>query len=127
MGCDIALVMDHSRSVRDVQNYIWSFALKLIDNVRQVAKINIGYSQKPKVVDIKKLKSKLWTEISGIDEKRETIKPDDSNAIGPGPRQPDQKPADEVQTFTQMLDNVPQACSAKMAESLSVSVTNLLP
>ena len=81
--------------------------LKLIDNVRQVQKINIGYAQKPKIMDVKKLKETLWGEIEDNTIRNENGENEGGNSNGndaaipamakPNAAQPD------THTFQQMI------------------------
>eukprot|EP00040_Diaphanoeca_grandis_P025280 m.139816 g.139816 ORF g.139816 m.139816 type:complete len:683 (+) comp30083_c0_seq2:78-2126(+) len=84
--------------------------LKLIENVRQVQKINIGYAQKPKIMDIKKLKASIWDEISE-NVSSTTANSDGSTAL-------EEKPL----LFNQLVTDVPHKVSSKMAENLSVPI-----
>ena len=96
--------------------------LKLIDNVRQVQKINIGYAQKPKIMDVKKLKETLWGEIEDNTIRNENGENEGGNSNGndaamakPDAAQPD------THTFQQMIAG--RSLSLVRARALSWRVT----
>lgn len=105
-------------------------ALKLIENVKQTNKINITYAQKAKVMDVKKLKSSLWTE---IDEAKTAAKENDQENTVPQSYKPalddvvmraGEKKLDltDAQTFQNMYNDIPHKVDSKMAENMSVPI-----
>lgn len=80
--------------------------LKLIDNVRQVQKINIGYAQKPKIMDVKKLKETLWGEIEGNTVQSENGENEGGDSSGDAAVPTKAKPEagqSDTHTFQQMI------------------------
>ena len=105
-------------------------ALKLIQNVKQTNKIHISYAQKAKVMDVKKLKSTLWTEIDGA---KTAAKENDSENMVPTTFKPalddvvrrageKQVNLADAQTFQNMWQDVPKKVDSKMAENMSVPI-----
>jgi condensin complex subunit 2 len=107
-------------------------ALKLIGNVRQVNKIHIGYAQKAKVMDVKKLKQRLWTE---IEEQAVVVRGRSSPEPGADVEHSEADPAAaagheqggavipaEAQTLKKLWADVPGKVDRKMADNLSVPI-----
>lgn len=99
--------------------------LKLIQNMRQVEKINIKYAQKAKVMDIKKLKQHLWTEIAA-EPKAPGTGAENQPEPGPGGRATSPAPKESVpagaETFSNLWSEVPKKVTDKMADNLSVPI-----
>jgi condensin complex subunit 2 len=100
-------------------------ALKLIGNVRQVNKIHIGYAQKAKVMDVKKLKQRLWTEIEEqavAVRGRSSPEPGADQAAAAGHEQGGAVIPAEAQTLKKLWADVPGKVDRKMADNLSVPI-----
>jgi len=88
-------------------------SLQLIDNVKQVEKISIGFAQKPKVMDVKKLKQHLWNDIeeNTVQQQQDTERADVASGADA-----------DTRTFTQLWNEVPKKVNQKMADNLSVPI-----
>lgn len=89
--------------------------IKLIADVKRVNKIEIGYAQKAKVVDVKRLKQTLWSEIESSTEVGKTTDVGKVAAAVPV----DSK---ECTSFNKLVSDIPQKVNTKMADSLSVPI-----
>ncbi|KAK7072211.1 hypothetical protein SK128_026757 [Halocaridina rubra] len=98
----------------------------LLDNLvaapNKVAKINIGYARQAKRIDMKKLKSVMWSMLADFPSPNKENEKGLENHAQPVEDSEDKMDLEQSVEFSQLYRILPSRLSAKMSENLSVSL-----